>query len=87
MRHGRPFQLLHPGMLSGSFGLIAFGRDRPEAVEPLKYMVVPTVSATLVLIAVGLYGRYNAVNIAAVARMFTWPCREDALVFSSCRWP
>ena len=67
-----------------SFGLIAFWRDRPEAVEAsFKYMVVSTVSAMFVLIAVGfLYGRYNAVNIAAVARMLHMGYAEKiALVF------
>jgi multicomponent Na+:H+ antiporter subunit D len=67
-----------------SFGLVAFWRDRPEAVEAgFKYMVVSTVAAMLVLIAVGFfYGRYNAVNMAAVARMmhFGYP-EKIALVF------
>jgi len=67
-----------------SFGLIAFWRDRPEAVEAsFKYMVVSTISAMFVLIAVGFfYGRYNAVNIAAVARMLHMGYAEKiALVF------
>lgn len=67
-----------------SFGLIAFWRDRPEAVEAsFKYMVVSTISAMFVLIAVGFfYGRYNAVNIAAVARMLQMGYAEKiALVF------
>jgi multicomponent Na+:H+ antiporter subunit D len=67
-----------------SFGLVAFWRDRPEAVEAgFKYMVVSTVAAMLVLLAVGFfYGRYNAVNMAAVAQMmhFGYP-EKIALVF------
>jgi multicomponent Na+:H+ antiporter subunit D len=67
-----------------SFGLIAFWRDRPEAVEAsFKYMVISTISAMFILIAVGFfYGRYNAVNIAAVARMLQMGYAEKiALVF------
>ncbi len=67
-----------------SFGLIAFWRDRPEAVEAsFKYMVISTISAMFILIAVGFfYGRYNAVNIGAVARMLQMGYAEKiALVF------
>jgi multicomponent Na+:H+ antiporter subunit D len=67
-----------------SFGLIAFWRDRPEAVEAsFKYMIISTISAMFILIAVGFfYGRYNAVNIAAVARMLQMGYAEKiALVF------
>lgn len=67
-----------------AFGLIAFWRDRPEAIEAaFKYMIVSVIAAMLVLIAVGfIYGRYNAVNIAAVARMMSFGYAEKiALVF------
>lgn len=67
-----------------SFGLISFWRDRPEAVEAsFKYMIISTLSAMFILIAIGfLYGRYNAVNIAAVAKMLHMGYAEKiALVF------
>jgi len=67
-----------------SFGLVAFWRDRPEAVEAsFKYMVISTVAAMMVLIAIGfLYGRYNAVNMAAVGQMLHMGYAEKiALVF------
>jgi multicomponent Na+:H+ antiporter subunit D len=56
---------------AASFGLIAFWRDRPEAVEAsLKYMLVSQLAAMMVLIAIGmLYGRYNVLNMAGVAHM------------------
>jgi len=54
-----------------SYGLIAFWRDKPEAIEAsFKYMMLSQVGALLLLIAVGtLYGKYNAVNMAALASM------------------
>ncbi|MCF7936389.1 MAG: NADH:ubiquinone oxidoreductase [Synergistales bacterium] len=53
-----------------SIGLVAFWRDKPEAVEAgFKYMLVSIVGAMMVLIAVGiLYGRYDVINFAAVAQ-------------------
>lgn len=67
-----------------SFGLVAFWRDRPEAIEAsFKYMVVSTIGAMMVLIAIAfLYGRYNAVNMAAVANVLRLGYAEKvALVF------
>ncbi|WP_300526342.1 proton-conducting transporter membrane subunit [Aminiphilus sp.] len=63
-----------------SFGLVAFWRDRPEAVEAgFKYMLISTVGALFVLLAVGLfYGRYNAVNMAAVGQMLHLGLPEKA---------
>ncbi|MDR1874692.1 MAG: NADH:ubiquinone oxidoreductase [Synergistaceae bacterium] len=54
-----------------SFGLIAFWRDKPETIEAsYKYMLVSQVAALLLLIAIGtLYGRYNALNMSALAAM------------------
>ncbi len=54
-----------------SFGLIAFWRDKPEAIEAsFKYMLISQLSAMMVLIAIGtLYGRYNVLNMAGVASM------------------
>ena len=50
-----------------SFGLIAFWRDRPEAVEAsYKYMLVSQLAAQLVLVALAfIYGRYGVLNMAA----------------------
>lgn len=63
-----------------SFGLVTFWRDRPEAVEAsFKYMLISTVGALFVLLAVGLfYGRYNAVNMAAVGQMLHLGLPEKA---------
>jgi multicomponent Na+:H+ antiporter subunit D len=54
-----------------SFGLIAFWRDKPEAIEAsFKYMLLSQIGALLLLIAIGtLYGRYNALNMSALAKM------------------
>ena len=54
-----------------SFGLVAFWRDKPEAVEAsFKYMLISQIAAMLLLIAIGtLYGKYNAVNMAALGSM------------------
>jgi multicomponent Na+:H+ antiporter subunit D len=51
-----------------SYGLIAFYKDRPEALEAaFKYMLVSTLAALLVLFAIGfLYGRYGRLNLAAL---------------------
>ena len=48
-----------------SFGLVAFWRDKPEAIEAgFKYMFVSQIAAMLLLIGIGtLYGKYNAVNM------------------------
>ena len=53
-----------------SFGLIAFWRDSPEAVEAsFKYAVLSIFVALLFLIGVGiLYGIYGTLNMAAVAK-------------------
>lgn len=52
-----------------SFGLVAFWRDKPEAIEAsFKYMIVSQLASMLLLVAIGvLYGKYNAVNMAALA--------------------
>ena len=57
--------------LVSSYGLIAFWRDKPESIEAsFKYMLLSQVGALLLLVAVGtLYGKYNALNIAALASM------------------
>ena len=54
-----------------SYGLVAFWRDKPEAIEAsFKYMLLSQVGALLLLVAIGtLYGKYNAVNMAALAAM------------------
>lgn len=67
-----------------SFGLVAFYRDRPEALEAaFKYMLVSTVGALFVLVAIAfLYGRYNLINMAAVAQALQLGVPEKiALVF------
>lgn len=67
-----------------SFGLVAFWRDRPEAVEAsFKYMLVSLVGAMMLLLAVGfLYGRYNVVNMGALAGILHLGLAEKiALVF------
>ncbi|MBC7078844.1 MAG: NADH:ubiquinone oxidoreductase, partial [Synergistales bacterium] len=53
-----------------SYGLIAFWRNTPEAIEAsFKYMLLSTIAALMVLIGVGiLYGRYGALNMAAIAK-------------------
>jgi multicomponent Na+:H+ antiporter subunit D len=52
-----------------SFGLVAFWRDKPETIEAsFKYMLISQVAALLLLIAIGtLYGKYGALNMAALA--------------------
>ena len=54
-----------------SFGLIAFWRDRPEAVEAsYKYMLASQIAAQLVLVALAfIYGRYGVLNMAAFANV------------------
>jgi multicomponent Na+:H+ antiporter subunit D len=54
-----------------SFGLVAFWRDKPEAIEAsFKYMFMSQIAAMLLLIAIGaLYGKYNAVNMGALGSM------------------
>lgn len=54
-----------------SYGLAAFWRDKPESIEAsFKYMMLSQVGALLLLVAVGtLYGKYNAINIGALASM------------------
>ncbi len=53
-----------------SFGLIAFWRDRPEAIEAsYKYMLVSQLAAMLVLMALAfIYGRYGVLNMAGFAK-------------------
>jgi len=57
-----------------SFGLVAFWRDRGEALEAaFKYMLVSTLGAMMVLVAVAfLYSRYNVVNMAALGKVIEW---------------
>lgn len=57
-----------------SFGLVAFWRDRGEALEAaFKYMLVSTLGALMVLVAVAfLYSRYNVVNMAALGKVIEW---------------
>ena len=67
-----------------SFGLIAFWRDKPSAIEAsLKYTLVSQVGSMLILIAAGsLYGKYNALNMAAIGSSLTMGTMEKlALVF------
>ena len=67
-----------------SCGLVAFWRDRPEAVEAsFKYMLLSTVGALMVLVAIAfLYGRYNTVAMAGVAAHLQIGLAEKAaLVF------
>ncbi|GHS95990.1 cation:proton antiporter [Synergistales bacterium] len=54
-----------------SFGLVAFWRDKPEAIEAsFKYMLVSQIAAMLLLIGIGsLYGKYNSVTMAALSSM------------------
>lgn len=61
-----------------SFGLIAFWRDKPEAVEAsFKYMLISQIAAMLLLIAIGtLYGKYNAVNMGALGAMMRFGTLE-----------
>ncbi|HOA77024.1 MAG TPA: proton-conducting transporter membrane subunit [Thermosynergistes sp.] len=53
-----------------SYGLIAFWRNRPEAIEAsFKYMLLSTIAALMVLLGIGiLYGRYGVLNMAAIAK-------------------
>ncbi len=59
-----------------SFALIAFRFYQAESLEAsIKYMVVSSLAAMFVLIAVGfLYGKYDALNFAAIAKKmnFSW---------------
>ena len=67
-----------------SFGLVAFWRDRPEAIEAsLKYTLVSQVGSMIFLIAAGaLYGKYNALNMAAIGSLLQFGVMEKiALVF------
>ena len=67
-----------------SFGLIAFWRDKPEAIEAsLKYALVSQVGSMVFLIAAGcLYGKYNALNMAAVGSLLQFGTMEKlVLVF------
>ena len=66
-----------------SYGLVAFWRDKPESIEAsFKYMLLSQVGALLLLVAVGtLYGKYNAVNVAALASMLQTGMLEK-LVFA-----
>ena len=54
-----------------SFGLIAFWRDKPQAIEAsYKYMLISQVAAQLVLVSLALiYGRYGLLNMAAVGNV------------------
>ena len=67
-----------------TFGLVAFWRDRPEAVEAsFKYALISQVSSMIFLIAAGcLYGKYNALNMAAIGSLLKFGVMEKlALVF------
>jgi multicomponent Na+:H+ antiporter subunit D len=57
-----------------SFGLVAFWRDRGEALEAaFKYMLVSSLGAMMVLLAVAfLYSRYNVVNMATLGKVIEW---------------
>ena len=52
-----------------AFGLIAFWRDKPEAIEAsFKYMFVSQIAAMLLLLGIGaLYGNYNAMSTGYLA--------------------
>jgi multicomponent Na+:H+ antiporter subunit D len=65
-----------------SFGLIAFWRDKPETVEAgFKYMLVSQIAAMLLLIAIGaLYGKYDAVNMAALSSMMRFGVMERVVL-------
>ncbi len=54
-----------------SFGLIAFWRDKPEAIEAsFKYTLVSQVASMVLLVAFGaLYGKYNVLNMAAIGSL------------------
>ncbi|MGI6784822.1 MAG: proton-conducting transporter membrane subunit [Aminivibrio sp.] len=67
-----------------SFGLIAFWRDRPAAVEAsFKYALISQVGSMFILVAAGcLYGRYNMLNMAAIGSALQMGTMEKlALVF------
>ncbi|MBL3539556.1 proton-conducting transporter membrane subunit [Aminivibrio sp.] len=67
-----------------TFGLVAFWRDRAEAVEAsFKYALISQVSSMVFLIAAGcLYGKYNALNMAAIGSLLKFGLMEKlALVF------
>ncbi len=71
-----------------SYGLVAFWRDKPQAIEAsFKYMVMSQIAAMLVLIAVGfLYGRYNLLNMGALGSVMQMGLVEKvslALLFSA----
>ena len=65
-----------------SFGLVAFWRDKPEAVEAsFKYMLISQIAAMLLLLAVGtLYGKYNAVNMGALSSMMRFGALERVVL-------
>lgn len=65
-----------------SFGLVAFWRDKPEAIEAsFKYMLVSQIAALLLLIAIGsLYGKYNALNMAALSAMMRFGMLERVVL-------
>jgi len=52
-----------------AFGLVAFWRDKPEAIEAsFKYMLISQIAAMFLLLGAGaLYGKYNALNTAYLA--------------------
>ena len=67
-----------------SFGLIAFWRDKPAAIEAsFKYALISQVGSMLILIAAGtLYGKYNLLNMAAIGSVLKMGTMEKlALVF------
>lgn len=67
-----------------SFGLIAFWRDKPTAIEAsFKYALISQVGSMLILIAAGtLYGKYNLLNMAAIGTVLKMGAMEKlALVF------
>ena len=67
-----------------SFGLIAFWRDKPTAIEAsFKYALISQVGSMFILIAAGaLYGRYNMLNMAAIGSVLKMGSMEKlVLVF------
>src|SRR6056297_734233 len=71
-----------------SYGLVAFWRDKPQAVEAsFKYMLLSQVAAMLVLLAVGfLYGKYNVLNMGALGSVMQMGLVEKfalAMLFSA----
>lgn len=59
-----------------SVALVAFRYHKAESIEAaIKYMVVSSLAALFVLVAVGfLYGKYDALNFASIAKRmeFSW---------------